>query len=47
MIKVVCISACQIDRKTIYKEGIEYEIEKDFFNKNQEYFRKINSKKAE
>ena len=47
MVKVVCISACQVDRKILYKQGSEYEVEKEFLDRNPEYFKKISNKKAE
>ena len=47
MVKVECISACQVDRKILYKQGCEYEVEKEFLDRNPEFFKKIDSKKAE
>lgn len=37
--KVICINQCQKDRKVLYKEGSEYDIDEEMYKKNTEYFK--------
>lgn len=39
--KVVCISTCQKDRKTVYVVGKEYDIPENMYKKNKEFFKKV------
>ena len=43
--KVICISACQKDRKTAYKVGKEYDIPEEMYRKNKAFFKKAENKK--
>lgn len=39
--KVICINQCQKDRKILFKNGNEYDIEEEMFEKNKEYFKPV------
>lgn len=43
--KVICISTCQKDRKTIYKVGKEYDIPEKMYKKNKQFFNKKTEEK--
>lgn len=38
--KVICISACQKDRKTVYKVGKAYDITEEMYRKNKTFFKR-------
>ena len=42
--KVICISTCQKDRKTVYQVGKEYDIPEDVYRKNKAFFKKADNK---
>ena len=44
--KVICITTCQKDRKTVYKSGKEYDIPEDVYKKNKAYFKKVGKKET-
>ena len=45
--KVICISTCQKDRKTVYKVGKEYDIPDEMYKKNKAFFKKAETTKNE
>jgi len=47
MIKVICTNMCQKDGKFVFEVGKEYEIEKEIFENNKEFFKEKINKKAE
>lgn len=42
--KVICISTCQKDRKTVYYQGKEYDIPDEMYRKNKAFFKKAENK---
>lgn len=38
--KVICISACQKERKTVYKVGKAYDIPEEMYRKNKAFFKR-------
>ena len=42
--KVICISQCQKNRKTLYIVGRTYDIDENMFKKNKEFFKKYEKK---
>ena len=43
--KVICISTCQKNRKTIYIIGQEYDIPTAMYKKNKQFFKKKTEEK--
>ena len=42
--KVICISACQKDRKTVYKVGKAYDIPEEMYRNNKTFFKRADNK---
>ena len=43
--KVICTSTCQQGHKKRFIAGQEYDVEKDFYNKNKDFFKKVKTRK--
>lgn len=43
--KVICTSTCQQGHKKRFLAGQEYEVEKDFYNRNKDFFKKVKTQK--
>ena len=44
--KVKCVSTCQLNREKVFKQGIEYEITTDMYEKNKNFFEAVKEEKT-